>query len=480
MSYDRRRLLGVLGAGLATSLAGCSGDGGGDEPTAADTEQPTTDQTGGGGTTATTEEASETTEESGGATASVAWNVVGHTPQNHTYDGAVAGPGGEPTQRWRWEYPLAEEAEYPSVVYSTPVADDGTLYTLFSGYFRDVGTDSNDDGETYRNRLVAVDPATGEQQWETQFAPEDGWANGLPAPTVANGMVVSQTADTLQAFDTETGERRWKNEDRALLAGPLVADDETVFAPSYGDGTSLVAYDLADGSERWTALDRVSSNSFVGLTDETVFASSFDEVVALSRSDGAELWRTSVGTESVVLGAGRKGPVHSPVVDEDSVYVAGGHQAAVQGDTGALVALDRSDGGELWRFKPESGDAQTEISGVWGLPMLYDGTLYVVGGRADVTSGSSSTYQLYAVDAASGAVEWEVSTPTLSVQLVGAGEFVYAVTSDRLLAYSVTDGSQAGSASVEPGTLFSTLPNVFAGETLVTASQHGLVGFGPN
>ncbi|WP_440990543.1 outer membrane protein assembly factor BamB family protein [Haloarchaeobius baliensis] len=478
MRYDRRRLLGLLGTGLATSVAGCSGDGGGAEPTAAETDQPTTTQPGGDGTTATTEETGDGTDEDGETTASVAWNVVGHTPQNHTYDGAVAGPGGEPTRRWRWEYPLVEEAEYPGVVYSTPVADDGTLYSLFSGYFRDVGTDSNDDGETYRNRLVAVDAANGEQQWETQVAPEDGWANGLPAPTVGDGAVVVYVR-TLQAIDAESGERRWQNENARTAYGPLVADAGEVFVPSAGDGTSLAVYDLADGSERWTALDRVSTNSFVGLSDDTVFAAARDEVVALDRSDGTELWRTSAGTESVVLGAGRLGPVHAPVVDDEAVYVAGGYQAAVQRDTGAVVALDRSDGTERWRFKPEAGDAQTEISGVWGLPVLHDGTLYVVGGRGDVTSGSAS-YQLYAVDADSGVVEWEASTPSLTFQLVGAGEFVYAVTGDRLLAYSTADGSQVGSASVDPGTLSSTLPNVLAGETLATASQNGLVGFGPN
>lgn len=476
MRYDRRRLLGVLGTGLATALAGCSSEGGEKRSTPTEQTQSTTDQTGGGETTP------PTTEADGETVAPPAWNVVGRTLQNHTYDGEVVEPAADPTQQWRWEHPLTPESDVTSVRYSTPVVSEGTLYTLVSGQFLSETTGSDDYESTYRNRLVALDVETGEQEWETTVAPEDGWMGGrgldVFAPTVADGNVVLH-AQTLQALDAETGERRWENEEAGPLNGPLVTDGDAVFVPSRGDGTSLEVYDLADGSERWSALDRVSNGSFVGLAEETVFAAAFDEVVALDRTDGSERWRTTAGADSYKIGPEGLTPVHSPVVDDEAVYVAGGASATNALDAGALVAIDRSDGSELWRFKPDAGDEESTLSAVYGLPMLHDGTLYAIGGRDDVVTNESST-SLYAVDAADGAVQWDVTVPSVSLQVVGAGEFVYVVTHEQVSVYSVADGTEHASTSFEPGSLNSIYPNVFAGDTLVTGSLDGIVGFGPN
>jgi outer membrane protein assembly factor BamB len=441
-----------------------------------DQEQPTTDQSGGGETTA------PTAEENGGTVAPPTWNVVGRTLQNHTYDEEILEPTGEPAQQWRWEHPLTPESDVTNVRYSTPVTSDGTLYTLFSGQFYREVTDSDDYESTYRNRLIALDAETGEQDWETTVAPEDGSMDGpgveVFAPTVADGSVVLH-ARTLQALDAETGEQRWENEEAGPLNGPLVTDGDDLFVPSRGDGASLEVYDLADGSERWSALDRVSNGSFVGLTEETVFVAALDEVVALNRSDGSERWRTAAGADSYRVDPEGRTPVHSPVVDDEAVYVAGGVSATNQLDAGALVALDRRDGAELWRFKPDAGDEESTLSAVYGLPMLHDGTLYAIGGRNDLLTDESSA-SLYAVNATDGTVEWDVTVPSVSLQVVGAGEFVYVVTHEQVSVYSVADGTELASTSFEPGTLNSIYPNVFSGDTLVTGSQDGVVGFGPN
>lgn len=449
--YDRRTALRLLGTGVVGAVAGCSGIAGDDADSAF-----------------------------GGRNGleSDSWPLLGNTPRNRTYAANADGPGTSPEVRWQWEWPAPDGDWVTRCFYSMPVADDGLAFTVVTGRAFPQDDSSSEDEEVV-NDLVAVDITTGEREWSYRISEEQ--SNVLMPGAVGDGTVVI-AREKLHAVDKDSGSRNWTTEVDGTARGiPTIAGDD-VFVSSYTDedGVAISAYNLADGSQRWTALDVASRYAPVAVTSDTVYAAAMEDVVALDRSGGDELWRTTAGTESFVTNRDQDTPVYTPVVGEDSVYVAGSYRAATQLDNGALVSLDRSDGSENWRFRPES-EGRAEATGVYGLPVLHERTLFITGLRADHTeNGGASGHKLYAVDADDGSVQWETSIELMTLFPVGAGERIYVTTNDHVAAYSTDDGSELAKASIplEGGV------NSFEGvgiveDALLTRSFDGLVAFGP-
>lgn len=204
-------------------------------------------------------------------------------------------------------------------------------------------------------------------------------------PGVGNGLVVYGTSDgTLLALDAETGEQRWlQSVGSEVLSPPVVANDAVVFrsvdgrlnAASVTDGTELWSiiqtlptltlrgnsapivigdsviagfdngrvgnYDMEFGQLNWEAqlatpagrseIDRLVD---VGVDLEVfgndVYAATFQgRAAAIDLTSGTELWQREF---SSFTGIG---------VDIQNVYVTS--------DVGAVVALNRVNGNEIWR-----------------------------------------------------------------------------------------------------------------------------------
>ncbi|MGU3646346.1 PQQ-binding-like beta-propeller repeat protein [Microbacterium sp. C23T] len=196
----------------------------------------------------------------------------------------------------------------------------------YSGLTQITKQNLKDLAPTWRTHVSAVAPASGNTGQQT-------------TPIVVGGVIYLDTpSGGVIAVDGVTGDAIWKWENRVYgLSG-------TRRGVSAGDGKILT---LAGGNR----------------------------VVALDQATGAEVWAvqpTGPGGEDL----GRVGKV-ATVYYDGIVYAH-----AADGDRGAVVALDASDGSYLWHFfgGPQRGEQFTGVDGVtfdasetWG-PVLPDGT----------------------------------------------------------------------------------------------------------
>jgi outer membrane protein assembly factor BamB len=201
-------------------------------------------------------------------------------------------------------------------------------------------------------RLYALDRETGRERWSYQA---NGPINSSPA--VAGGAVFFGSRDnTVISLDRLTGELRWQ----------------------VGTGADM-AWEW--GGEGW---DFFTSSPVI--VDGTLVIGSGDgNVYALEAATGAELWRFAT--------AGRVRS--SPAVVDGVVYVGSAD--------GRLYAIDFETGEQRWRFDTEgvsllSADFGYDRKTIQSSPAVVDGTVFV--GARDG--------RLYAVDAGTGSLSWQV------------------------------------------------------------------------
>ncbi|MFC4549910.1 MULTISPECIES: PQQ-binding-like beta-propeller repeat protein [Halorussus] len=196
-------------------------------------------------------------------------------------DGVIVALDHDGTERWRYPEQKAtteRSVDLGSGGISQPALADGTLYASFSG----------------AGRLVALDAASGEEQWRHE--PDDGAG-------VSSGVVVA-TADELvrasfggvEVFERD-GTHRWQY-------GSI---DEAVIRPAVAHGTVFVA----------------------GLEGR---------VLALDLADGTETWRTRLAPRKFVQGT-------IPVVANGAVHAL---RTTPSEQTVAVHALDWESGDEKW------------------------------------------------------------------------------------------------------------------------------------
>ncbi len=217
-------------------------------------------------------------------------------------------------------------------------------------------------------------------------------------------------------------------------SSPIVSGD-SVFVTcysGYGDGSDgnieglrrhLVCIDRKSGSIRWKteAAGDAPEDPYEGFITEHGYASStpvtdgervicyFGKAGAIAYDfDGNELWRSILGTES---GSKRWGSGASPILYGDLVIVNASDEAR------ALVALDKSSGGEKWRSEAASLDL------AYGTPVI----MKVADDRDDLIA--SVPGEVWGLNPASGKLRWFAEsglTGNVSPSPVLAGDSVIA------------------------------------------------------
>jgi outer membrane protein assembly factor BamB len=248
--------------------------------------------------------------------------------------------------------------------------------------------------------LAAFDERTGAARWIAQI-----WSGGQ-ASFAGNIPMRNDVACLADYFgtgcvDLATGRVRWASqEDRPTQRGESAIDDVALY---YGTSDhTVVARDLATGKTLW-AVDVDPGTTFlsrvfgVAVRADTVFAATVRwldkgggkivaDLIALDRANGRELWRYTAPSRSGFQGA--------PVL-------AG--NLAIVNDTYShgLVAIDLTTRQVAWRTDVhEDGYITAETP-----PVLVGDTLF---------SGSTDT-QVYALDVHSGAYRWRVGTRAGSI-----------------------------------------------------------------
>jgi outer membrane protein assembly factor BamB len=288
----------------------------------------------------------------------------------------------------------------------------GGLVIVNNGY-------SSDSDRPYGNSIRALRPSDGKEVWR-----QDVRATYFDsALAVSDGVVVAIDNDAgVHAFRLKDGEPLWT----AALPGKGFADDAGVVADG---GTAYVfargvvsALDLSTGAYRWEVESPVGDEDGIPAVDGSrVFVTAeCDLAAALSRSDGALLWRhgddESCGLSGeAIYSGGRVFGYGGAVLDA----VTGAHLAQLPGQPGAVRgdlayvgsrAYDVTTGEQLWHARARGAG-----------PRLSGPTAYTMNGD-DYGSGL-----LYGFSSATGKLLSVTKYPALGDAQTGGSRPGFAV-----------------------------------------------------
>lgn len=328
--------------------------------------------------------------------------------------------------------------------------------------------DDSDGPDTPEGTATGDDTEDTDDQADSDAPADAEWSHGVGGSVnaVAAGRVffIETFGDdtggdgAFAALDAETGEHSWSygsSHGYSAFTDPAVADALYV---GYGDDAigsgsgELYALEF-DGTERWT-FDTGSVYDRPRLREGTVYVGSDDGVIrAIDADEGTLEWRFEVATDE------SGGPPDPSVlaVDDDAVYVGGEE----------LVALDRSDGEERWRFGDEDASIRTAF--------VHDGVAYVrdwdtVSAVVDGEAEWSRTFdprphlnvtddgRLFArsgdavvrIDPADGEDRWAFDGVEYGPWAV-AGDSVYVAGGDVVHSVDASDGELRGKETVGDG-----------------------------
>lgn len=266
-------------------------------------------------------------------------------------------------------------------------------------------------------RLYAVDAETGSERWRYEAgAPVGG------APLVTGTLVVFvDRANRITALRPDDGRLAWQVGGGAdvplawgmegwdyLLASPMLAGDLVVAGT--GDGF-LYAIDAGSGEVRWSFRTGGRIRSAPAVHEGVAYIGSCDGIVyGVSLEDGTEVWRfTTRGHEldAAQFGFDRTHIYSSPTIADGTLYI-GSRDAS-------LYAIDLETREARWTF--EQGTAWVMAS-----PAVADGRVF---------SSRSSGGTINAVDVATGALLWTITTGGLVYSSpIVVGQTVYIGSED--------------------------------------------------
>ena len=178
-----------------------------------------------------------------------------------------------------------------------------------------------------------------------------------------------------------------------FAATPLIDEDGVAYLQDLA--SNVFAYDLDSGEKLWeiTYDKPVIGPNGLAYEDGTVYGVTDKDVFAIDADSGEETWKKSVLTGEFGVAEGQNlGLTIQPAVQDGVLYLS---EAAKAGG-GNILALDATDGSELWRFdttdEPE-GD-ETPSGGAWNTPALDDeGNVYFGVGNGYYSHNTPQKFQ---------------------------------------------------------------------------------------
>ncbi len=286
---------------------------------------------------------------------------------------------------------------------STPIILDGRLYTIVR---HNTGTAEE------AAKVVCVDAATGEKQWEHRFnvyltdVPDTrvGWSSCVGDPETGRIYAMS-VSGYFCCLEGKTGKVVWErslHEEFGLLStfggrthSPIIFEDQVIISAiiiGWGDAPKwdflakpahrFLAFDKATGSLRWLKGTRISPTDttystptlcVLGGQAAMVFGSGDGSIWALQPRTGEKIWNFPIS---------RRGVNVSPLVVGNTVYASQSEENVVGTTMGTLVRLEGTQTGDLtgketWqKFEVMAGKSS---------PIMVDGRLWVVDDRAKLS-----------------------------------------------------------------------------------------------
>ncbi len=197
------------------------------------------------------------------------------------------------------------------------------------------------------------------QQWE--FDVSAGIGNGSPL-MVDSTLIVGNLRGELYAADGRTGKRiGWVKLGEAIQGSPVI-DGSIVYVAVSNSEESLVAFDLRDGKTEWKKGYGDIEVSPLLLHQRLYFGNIQGEFYCVAPAQGDIVWKYEIPENKLHDG------FRSSAAGEGKVIVVGG-------ENGIIYAFDADSGKVLWTFKAKSD--------IYGTPSIGDSLVFVgdLGGR---------------------------------------------------------------------------------------------------
>lgn len=175
--------------------------------------------------------------------------------------------------------------------------------------------------------------------------------------------------------------------------GRPAVDDGKLFVE---DGNTVLALDAATGRKLWARPVRhapVPPPTALIARDGRVYISEVDSVLAMSQQDGHTIWNFHPDSQAVVI----------PAMDATTFYTG-------QRGIPVVYALDLGTGALRWRVDLSNGRGFEFNARVWGLSLSGD-TLYATLNRDLVANGYKRSGIVVALDRRDGHELWRYETP---------------------------------------------------------------------
>jgi len=253
---------------------------------------------------------------------------------------------------------------------------------------------------------------------EGPIIPFNEQVNVLPEPIVIGaaasigGRIYTGGFDqsNFYCLDASDGSVIWTFDSPGLAfdVSPVISNGLVYFTSLSGELFCLNAF---DGTEIWSAFGY--SESYAPFADNGVLyiSSNYGIVKAIDGNTGSQVWQYN---------SGGSGMFSAPTIVGNTLY-CGGNDA-----TPGLLALNKNDGSLLWQW-----DAPDEVN---TSPCVADGKVFF----------GCSNQKVYAVDASTGALQWEQTiddATNLTGALTAGQGMVYAQALSKLVAMNTSNGN---------------------------------------
>ena len=186
-----------------------------------------------------------------------------------------------------------------------------------------------------------------------------GFSSGLGSPD-SEGVIVDDsyvyalgtvTSDALVRYDLNTHEQLWSTP--LFMPGKLVTDGALVFGMQSSrnvdaDRATLTAVDLETGEIAWEGpelANRFNSSSSLIVAGESIFATDYlGNTIAVDKSDGSQLWQFP---ESFAAPAADEDAIGGPIRYAAPQLAANDEAVFLSRPSKAVLKLDRASGAEL-------------------------------------------------------------------------------------------------------------------------------------
>jgi outer membrane protein assembly factor BamB len=287
--------------------------------------------------------------------------------------------------------------------------------------------------------LYAIDPATGNEQWQFQTG------SSFVFPEFQNDSLYLENDTTLFSLDPQTGTEQWSAEPGSDFIDTYIVSGAVYVA---SDARAVSRLDPADGSEVWSAdpfpqRQQYGDADIERVTDTAVYATVDNSTFKLEPDTGDEAWSAPTGGNGLTLTANRV------IVEGDGEITA--HDDATgavdwtlqtNGDFPSITSVDGrlyvESVGSISRVGISTGDI------IWTFESQSDRLFGNVEENIIYASGTSGV--LYGLDPVTGDEQWRINVGE-QVFVFTVFDFGYVDDGSDLLAIDPATGETVASRS---------------------------------